>query len=173
MPPRAAWLTQLSQIVSALTVLECPVVDRAVCEKLFRVKRRRAIELMQQFGGYRSGNTILLDRVALMRKLCELQDSPQAVGEFKRKQKIAEKLDELHRIQAAKRIKIRVSESAGNITMCNLSPEISLKPGLLAISFTEAEDLFSKLYELSQVAANDFDHLCEAVQARRQRDEPQ
>ena len=166
MPPRAAWLTQLSQIVSTLTVLECPVVDRALCEKLFGVKRRRAIEVMQQFGGYRSGNTLLLDRVALIRKLRELQDSPQAVGEFKRKEKLAAKLDELHRIQAAKRVKIRTNDRVHDPMLRDLSPDILLKPGMLAISFTEAEDLFSKLYELSQVTVNEFDRVCEAVQAR-------
>ena len=45
--------------------MEPPVVDRGACEKLFGVGRRQAIELMHGFGGYRSGNAVLLDRAAL------------------------------------------------------------------------------------------------------------
>lgn len=154
MPPTPNWLARIAQIVQQLTVLECPVVDRAVCERLFGVKRRRAIELMQQFGGYRSGNTILLDRVGLLQKIRELETSPEAIREFERKQRISDKLDELHRLQAAKRVKIRTTGRAP-MTLAHLDPDVSLKPGMLAISFQAPEDLFSKLFELSQVAAND------------------
>ncbi len=41
--------------------MKMPVVDRATCERLFQVRRRRAIYLLQGFGGYVAGNTVLIE----------------------------------------------------------------------------------------------------------------
>jgi hypothetical protein len=50
----------------------CPV-DRAVIEQIFGLKRRQAIELLHQFGGYQAGRTFLLDRVRLLEALRSLE----------------------------------------------------------------------------------------------------
>ena len=67
---------RVPQIISQLSAFEAPVVDRATCEALFCLKRRRAITLMQHFGGYRVGNASLLDRLALLIHLRQLKESP-------------------------------------------------------------------------------------------------
>ncbi len=56
-------------ILDQLRALDVPVVDRAAVERMFGMRRRRAIELMGRFGGYRSGNAILLDRLGLIWQL--------------------------------------------------------------------------------------------------------
>ena len=48
------------------------MVDREGFETMFGVGRRRAVDLMHRFGGYQSGDTILVDRVALIERLEEV-----------------------------------------------------------------------------------------------------
>ena len=59
MPAKPQWLLRIPAIREYLRGMDCPVLDRASCERLFGVRRRRAIELMHFFGGYKAGNTVL------------------------------------------------------------------------------------------------------------------
>ena len=78
MPSKSRWLLQIPSIIDQVMSLDTPVLDRAVCERIFGVRRRRAIDLMQQFGGYRAGNTILIDRLDLIRRLQSMADEPMS-----------------------------------------------------------------------------------------------
>ena len=69
MPAKAEWVLRLPEIRAELERIEAPVVDRSVIEGLFGLKRRRAIELMHQFGGYQAGRTFLVDRLWLLTRL--------------------------------------------------------------------------------------------------------
>ena len=62
MPAKPQWMLQIPAMLTQLRALDVPVIDRGLCEKIFGVHRRRAVELMHRFGGYRSGNTVLIDR---------------------------------------------------------------------------------------------------------------
>jgi len=62
MPAKAQWLLRVPEIIVELNGLDVPVVDRALCERLFRLRRRRAIDLMGCFGGYQAGRTFLIER---------------------------------------------------------------------------------------------------------------
>ena len=55
MPPQALWPLRITKILKELRTLEAPVVDRAVCERIFKLKRRQTIELLHGFGGYQAG----------------------------------------------------------------------------------------------------------------------
>jgi hypothetical protein len=81
MPAKPSWFTRIPDILDELKLLDTPVVDRHICELLFGVRRRRAVELMQRFGGYRTGNTIVLDRAELIHSLERLQGSPDPAYE--------------------------------------------------------------------------------------------
>ena len=50
MPAEPVWLLRVPHIVTEVRALDSPVVDRAAFERLFGVRRRRAIELMQSIG---------------------------------------------------------------------------------------------------------------------------
>ena len=54
-------------------------------------------------------------------------------------------------------MKIPVSSEAFSMKLAGLSPGVQLEAGHLHIEFSGAEDLLSKLFELSQAANNDFD----------------
>ena len=53
MPARKSWLLRVSEIRRELAEMQVPVVDRAVFERLFGVRRRRAVQLMGFFGDSR------------------------------------------------------------------------------------------------------------------------
>ena len=85
MPTKKTWLLQLITICEELTAMDVPVIDRAVFERLFGVRRRRAIQLMHFFGGYQAGRTFLLDRLALLRQLEPLEASAEFALEQRRR----------------------------------------------------------------------------------------
>jgi hypothetical protein len=58
MAAKSRWLLQIPLMLETLQALEDPLLDRTACEQVFGVGRRRAIYLMQQFGGYQAGNAI-------------------------------------------------------------------------------------------------------------------
>src|ERR1039458_5601050 len=47
MPAKAQWLLRVPEILAELAALDVPVLDRAVCERLFRLRRRRTIDLSE------------------------------------------------------------------------------------------------------------------------------
>jgi hypothetical protein len=75
MPAKAAWLLRIPDIVALLESFVVPVVDRAIVERLFGLRRRRAIELLHRFGGYQAGRTFLIDRKILIEQLQRLAEA--------------------------------------------------------------------------------------------------
>lgn len=61
MPAESQWMLDIPRIIEELELISTPVIDRAICKRLFGVGRRQAIYLMGRLGGCRSGNTILID----------------------------------------------------------------------------------------------------------------
>ena len=169
MPAKASWLLQIPEIVAQLEVFDIPVVDRAMVEQLFGLRRRRAIELMHRFGGYQAGRTFLIERRLLIRNLQELTEGENFQTEKQRKERLDETLDQFRRSRPATQVKIPVARDVMEQKMAGLSPAVGLEPGHLHIEFSGAEDLLSKLYELSQAAANDFDRFRAAAEAPAKR----
>jgi hypothetical protein len=156
MPAKASWLLHLPEIVSMLETFDIPVVDRAVIEHLFGLRRRRAIELLHRFGGYQTGRTFLIDRLRLIDQLRGLAESDNFQTELMRRQRLDQKIDQLRRHQAAAQVKIAVPPDVQCRKIDGLAAGVTLEPGHLHIEFSGTEDLLSKLYELSQAANHDF-----------------
>ena len=109
MAAKSRWLLEIPTMLDALRSWDSPVLDRAACERLFGVGRRRAIDLMQRFGGYQAGNAILLDRADLIRRLEEMNSSHEVEVERARKRRLSESLNEVQRHRAATQIPIPVA----------------------------------------------------------------
>jgi hypothetical protein len=157
MSMKKTWLLRLGEIREELTAVEVPVIDRAMCERIFGVRRRRALQLMHSFGGWQSGQAYLVDRLALLRQLEPLQNSAELIREQRRRQCLSETLEETRRHRAAARVILPVERDTGPRTMLDLPQGVHLQPGSLWVGFGEAEDLLAKLFELAQAAAHDFD----------------
>jgi len=155
MPTKKTWLLRLPEIRKELTAMQVPVVDRAVFERLFGVRRRRAIQLLHYFGGYQSGRTFLVDRLSLIEQLAPLEASADFAVEQRRRQRLVESLENLRRSRAGAAVVIRVE--AGTQNGPGLPAGVQIEPGLLRVAFDDVRDLLTKLYGLSKAAAADFE----------------
>src|ERR1019366_1254121 len=142
MPAKAQWLLRVPEILAELAALDVPVLDRAVCERLFRLRRRRTIDLIRCFGGYQAGRTFLVDWPKLV---------------WRRKERLAERLDAIRRLQAGARVAIAVEPETLRQRLPDLPPGVGLSPGELHIQFQSSEELLSKLFALAQAIANDYE----------------
>jgi hypothetical protein len=157
MPAKAQWLLRVPEILAELSALDVPVVDRSVCERLFRLRRRRAIDLIRGFGGYQAGRTFLLDRPKLIAQLEQIRDSPDFKMEWQRKERLAGRLDAMRRLQAGARVAIAIEPETLSQRLPNLPEGVGLSPGALHIQFQTSEELLSKLFALAQAIANDYE----------------
>ena len=164
MPAKALWLLHIPEIIAMLETFDVPVVDRAVIERLFGLRRRRAIELLHRFGGYQAGRTFLVDRRLLIEHLRRLAAGEEFQKESQRKERLDDAVDQLRRHQAAARVRIPVEPDVSRRKLDELSAGIALEAGRLHIEFAGAEDLLAKLYELAQAASNDFDRFRAAAE---------
>ncbi|MGA3039325.1 MAG: hypothetical protein ABSF54_00895 [Bryobacteraceae bacterium] len=157
MPAKAQWLLRVPEILAELSALDVPVLDRAVCERLFRLRRRRAIDLIRRFGGYQAGRTFLVDRPKLVAQLEQIRDSPDFKMEWRRKERLAERLEAIRRLQTGARVAIAVEPETLSRRLPDLPPGVGLSPGELHIQFQSSEELLSKLFALAQAIANDYE----------------
>jgi hypothetical protein len=154
---KPTWLLRLPEIREELAALEVPVLDRGMVERIFRVRRRRALQLMQYFGGWQAGQACLVDRLDLLRQLVPLEESMEFAREQHRRQRLLESLEQIRRHRAAARVRLPVAATAYAGALCALPPGVCLQPGSLQVEFGEPEDLLAKLYQLAQAVAQDFD----------------
>jgi hypothetical protein len=169
MPAKPAWLLKIPEIVAMLESFDVPVVDRAVIERLFGLRRRRAIELLHRFGGFESGRTFLVDRHVLIDRLRSLSAGEEFEMESRRKERLDGAIDQLRRYNAAARVVIPVPPDVSSRKLKDLSAGVALEPGNLHVAFSGAEELLGKLYELAQVASNDFERFRTAAESVEQR----
>jgi hypothetical protein len=155
-PTLSQWFLRLPEIAEELRQLSAPVVDRAVFESVFRVGRRRAIQLLHQFGGYQVGKTFVIDRTKLIERLEREQGGEAFDRERQRKTRILEELERARRLAAARKVKIAVAPDVQERVLSDLPAGIHLRPGELRIEFFGTEDLLRHLFELSQAIVNDY-----------------
>src|ERR1039458_8463150 len=157
MPAKPEWLLRLPEIRAQLEYLDAPVVDRAVIERIFGLKRRRAIELLHQFGGYQAGRTFLLDRVRLLEALQSLEGGEDYTTEKRRRERLQDAVEASREHLILTRVRIPVRAAAARASLDRLAPGVLLLPGILTIEFRHPIELLEKLYGLAQAIAHDFD----------------
>ena len=155
MPAKPQWFLRVPQIIEALESIVTPVVDRASVEHLFRVGRRRAIQLLHRFGGYQAGKTFLVDRNELIGQLEAIRDGETFSREAKRRQRVLHELEEASRLQKARAVKLRVAREEVE-KLRGLPEGVTVEAGQLVVEFEGVEELLRRLYELSQSAGRDF-----------------
>jgi len=157
MPMKKTWLLRVSEIRQEVAALDVPVVDRVLFERLFHIRRRRAIDLMHAFGGYQTAQALLIDRAELVRQLEALEAGTEFALECGRRQRLLDSLEKTRRHRVAALVTLPVAPDTSLKTMRDLPPGVRLQPGSLTVEFGEAEDLLARLFELAQAAANDFE----------------
>ena len=164
MPAKSQWLQQIPDLLALLTALPSPVVDRSIIENLFGVGRRRAILLLHQFGGFQSGQTFFVDRLALIRQLEGVRDGEAFQTERARRNRLAQDLERTQQLAPGRKVKIAAAEDVRDRRLADLPAGIHLQPGELRIEFFGTEDLLRHLFELSQAILNDYKRFQEIVE---------
>jgi hypothetical protein len=157
MPAKPEWLLRLPEIRAELEHLDAPVVDRSGIEDIFGLRRRRAIELMHQFGGYQAGRTFLLDRAWLLEALHSLESREDYAVEKRRRERLRDVVEASREHLILTRVQIPVRAAAARPSLDRLAPGVLLLPGILSIEFRRPIELLEKLYELAQAISHDFE----------------
>jgi hypothetical protein len=157
MAARRLWLLRVPEIRQEVAALDIPVLDRILFERLFHVRRRRAIELMHFFGGYQTGQSLLIERSGLLRQLEALEAGTEFAIEQGRKQRLLESLEKVRKHRAAAVVHIPVEDPLVARSVASLPAGVGLQVGSLHIDFSGMEDLLGKLFELSRALADDFE----------------
>jgi hypothetical protein len=121
------------------------------------LKRRPAIELLHQFGGYQAGRTFLLDRVRLLEALQSLEGGEDYTTEKRRRERLQDAVEASREHLILTRVRIPVRAAAARASLDRLAPGVLLLPGILTIEFRHPIELLEKLYGLAQAIAHDFD----------------
>jgi hypothetical protein len=157
MSAKPEWLLRLPDIRAELEHLDVPVVDRAGIERIFGLKRRRAIELLHQFGGYQAGRTFLLDRARLLEALKSLESREDYTAEKRRRERLRDVVEASREHLILTRVQIPVRAAAVRPSLDRLAPGVLLLPGILSIEFRHPIELLEKLYGLAQALTHDFE----------------
>ena len=157
MPAKPEWLLLLPEIRVELEHLDVPIVDRAGIERIFGLRRRRAIGLMHQFGGYQTGRTFLVDRARLLEALRSLESKEDYAAEKRRRERLGDVVEASREHLISMRVRIPVRAAAVRASLDQLAPGVLLLPGVLSIEFRRPAELLEKLYWLAQAIAHDFE----------------
>jgi hypothetical protein len=166
MPAQPQWLLRLPEIIDEISALDAPVVDRSVIERVFRVRRRRAIHLLGWFGGYQVGRTYLVDREALLLQLRQAASGERFGYEKRRRDRLGERLERLRKDRQAARVVIPVAPPTAR-EIPGLPAGVSFQPGRLVVEYRDVPELLGKLYGIAQAAAADFAGFEAAAAARK------
>ena len=157
MPAEPQWLLRLPEIIEELAALSAPVIDRSVIERVFRVRRRRAIHLLGWFDGYQAGRTFLVERDSLLRQLRNLAAGERFTFEKRRHEKLTDSLERIRSERQAARIAVPVLAAPNpGAAVAGLPPGVQLRRGCLTVDFDGVQELLGKLYQIAQAAAADF-----------------
>jgi hypothetical protein len=168
MPAQPSWFQRLESILAELRRLDMACLDRQAVEKLFRVKQRRARQLMAGLPSIQVGNAVAVDRMALIARLENTAAGEAFRWEMSRRSRLAERIDSLRKHATAARVRLRAGSEARDRTLVGtLGESIELAGGELRIRFAGAEDLAAKLFELSQAMVNDWEAFQMNVEGRQ------
>ena len=157
MPAKPTWLLQVPEILEELGAMKVPFLDRAAVEKLFGVRRRRAIQLMGAFGGgYLVGKTFLISRRQLISSLEAVARGDEFFFESRRKERLVNDLERTRKEIRGRRVRVQASPEVREMGVGDLPAGIHLRPDELRIEFFGTEDLLRHLFELSQAIINDY-----------------
>jgi hypothetical protein len=139
-----------------LADVRLPVLDRAAVERLFGLRRRQAIELLNSLGGYQAGRTFVIGRDQLIARLDAIATGDEYRQEAGRRERLAASIEKIHRTRQSEAVRIPISVEVFGGGMRTLTPGVELRPGRLEVEFAGPEDLLRKLFGLAQAVAADY-----------------
>ena len=166
MPTQPVWFPRLDEILATLRAMTVSHLDRWAIEKLFRVRERRARQLMVRLPVLQVGNAVAVDRLALLSWLEKTAEGDAFEWEMVRRTRVATTLTQAQRDLAGQRVIAAAPSPSPSSPEALLGEGIALTPGELHIRFDNLEDLAVKLHQLGRVMISDWDSLVAKINSR-------
>src|SRR5262249_45627347 len=142
-----SWFGNLDRAIAELRSLPWPWVDRPTVERVLRVGRRRAQQILQPCVRVQIGSSGLADREELIAHLQGLAAGEAGYYE--------QKLRELDRSRASQLL-VEAPTEVVNRQLGNLPEGIVLAPGSITVHFTTPVEALEKLLSVAMAAGNDL-----------------
>jgi hypothetical protein len=153
-PDKPTWCGQLDEISHELRTAPDPWVDRRRLQDLLGVGPRRAQQILAPCVTRQVGMNGLADREAVIAHLGRLAAGDAVHYEHRRRQKLAEHLDELHQ-ERRKALLVAAPASIVNQEFANLPEGVLVAPGQISIRFETTTEALQKLLALAMAMRND------------------
>ncbi|MBY0373989.1 MAG: hypothetical protein K2Q23_08330 [Bryobacteraceae bacterium] len=160
MPRQPQWLHRLDAIIQDLEERAEPVVGRAEIASLFGISGRQALRLCRNWGAHAVGGACVFERRELMERLRRLTGSESIQAERQRREEFGERLGQLERAAAGRRVRLGGAEGPG----ADVGRRIEWRPGRMICEFGSAEELMEQLLWISRRAAADWEGFRQAVE---------
>jgi hypothetical protein len=162
MPVPPTWMPRLAEILAAVESLPASELDREQIMRLFRVKRRAALLLMQQLEPKRVRGSWRIDR---RRLAAWLEDQMRDAGrELDRRERLTRALItadlSLPRPKGAF-LSVAATQEMRSQAVRGLPPGVAIdfgSPSRLEVEFQTLEDLAEKLIQAGLALDRNFDH---------------
>ncbi len=118
---------------------------------------------MAGLAGIRVGNATAISRETLIERMRKTAARGVYQWEVARRGHVVEELERTRREIAARRVQIPTAPDRAHRRFSDLPAAIHLGAGELRITFSGAEDLAAKLWELSQAMAHDWNGFMRAL----------
>jgi hypothetical protein len=151
MPDNPTYIHKLAGILAeARTPKPIPFFRRRDIEALFGLKKRQAVNLMHRIGAIRVSSELAVDKRDLIAWLEQRIADPAVAEEWRRHERVIDRIVELKAETAARAVKIVLRDPKPSV---ELPDGVSLEPGLLTISFETDQQLLERLFLLARVLA--------------------
>lgn len=151
MPEHPTYIHKLEGILTeARSPKPIPFFRRRDIEALFGLKKRQAVNLMHRIGAVRVSRELAVEQRELIRWLERMMSDSSVEVEQRRHDAVIERIVELKAEAAARSIKIVLPDGK---PPPDLPDGVSLRPGLLSVSFDSGQQLLERLFLLARVLA--------------------
>jgi hypothetical protein len=156
-PDKPIWYGRLNQVIAELDGLPWPWVDRETLQSLLQVGPRRAQQILRPCVTRQVGANGVADRAELIAHLKRLAAGDEAHYERRRRQRLAQALEELRQAALAQpKVLVEAPRTVLNQRIANLPDGVSVSPGAISITFSSPNEALQRLLALAMAIGNDF-----------------
>jgi hypothetical protein len=151
------WYGRLDAVIEELCALPWPWVDRETLQSLLQVGPRRAQQIIRPCVTRQIGASGVADRNELIAHLKRLAAGDEAQYERRRRQRLAQRLEELRQGALAQpKLLVEAHTTLLNQRFANLPAGVSVSSGAIRISFSSPTEALHRLLALAIAIGNDF-----------------
>ena len=142
-------------------------MDRSTLERVLRVGRRRAQQILQPCVRQQAGSNAVADREELIVHLRQIAGGTAAEYERRRRERLARTFQSLHRAWTVQpRTMVEAPTAIVDQELATLPAGVTLAPGVVTVQFSTAVEALEKLLALAMAIGNDVDAFERMVQPR-------